>query len=286
MIMINFPRSTFTWHSHPWYPDPYYRYPGGFVGTPGETYHVRFHLEASCTITDDASGQVTELFLGAPCRTEYTIATRNLFQVPSGEFRMPFSRRYRLALAKEPSTVQEAHEVALLREAFQEHKIDIRTYSDVAELMDVQAIIDATLANDLLNAVSTYCDIDRGLTIAIEYPVNLINLNVENGEFQVCTGPVILPDLATWDGAEVTRVFLAHVAFTAFDHVEFILQREVDAAPEARAWLDQPRGRDRLELLDPAKVPPDYPPPRPRPTVYNEVWELPATNLILRAENA
>jgi len=284
--MINFPRSTFTWKNHPWKPDSYYRYPGGYVGEPGQSYHVRFNLEASCTITDDASGQVTEIFLGAPCRSEYTIAARNLFQVPSGEFRMPFSRRYRLALAKEPSYVPETQPVALLTEAFQQHKLDIRSHATVNELTDVQAIIDATLANDLLNALSTYRDVARGLTVAVEYPINLINLNVEQGEFQVCTGPVILPDLATWDGQEVTRTFLAHAAFTAFDHVEFILQREVDAAPEARAWLDQPHGRDRYELLDPTKVPADYPPPRPRPTVYNEVWELPATNLVLRAENA
>lgn len=287
--MLNFPRSTFTWKSHPWYPDPYYRYTGGFVGQPGQFYHVRFNLEARCTITDDATGHMTELFLGAPCRTEYTIATRNLFQVPSAEFRMPFSHQFRLALAKQPSYEAEEVAVAKLSDAFAEHKLDIRTYTAVSELTDVQSIIDATLANDLLNAVSTYRDADRGLTVAIEYPVNLINLNVVapggHPEFQVCTGPVLLPDLATWDGQEVQRVFLAHAAFTHFDHVEFILQREIEAAPEVRAWLDQPRGLDRLELRDPANRPPDYPPARPKPTVYNEVWELAATNIVLRAEN-
>jgi hypothetical protein len=283
MIMYDFPRSTFTWRSHPWTGDPYYRYPGGFVGQPGDAYHVRFNLEAACTIRNDATGQVTELFLGAPCRIEYTIAMRNLFQVPSSEFRMPFSRRYRLALATEPSSVREEVTVARLDEAFHEHKINLRSHAQVRELGDTASIIEATLAGDLLNAVSTYHDAARGLTVSLEYPVNLINLNVAGGEFQVCTGPLILPDLATWDGEEVARVFLAHAAFSAFDHVEFILQREVDAAPEARAWLDAPRGRDRLELLDPAKRPPGYPPPRPRPTVYHETWELPATNVVLCA---
>ena len=42
--MIDFSRSTFTWHNHPWTPDPYYRYAGGFVGEPGQVYHVRFGL--------------------------------------------------------------------------------------------------------------------------------------------------------------------------------------------------------------------------------------------------
>lgn len=282
--MINFPRSTFTWTSHPWQRDPYYRYMGGFVGQPGQVYHVRFNLEAACTIRDEATGRATEIFLSAPCRTEYTIATRNLFQVPSGEFRMPFSRDYRLMLAKRPSHEREDVTAVRLSAAFQGHRLDLRHFAPVTELTSAAAIIDAALANAALNAVSTYRDASRGLTVAIEYPVNLINLNAADGEFQVCTGPVVLPDLATWDGAEVSRTFLAHVAFTEFDHVEFILQREIAAAPEERAWLDQPRGRDRLELHDPTVRPPGYPPARPQPTVYHEVWELPATNTVLCAD--
>ena len=34
--MIDFSRSTFTWHAQPWTPDPYYRYAGGFVGKYGQ----------------------------------------------------------------------------------------------------------------------------------------------------------------------------------------------------------------------------------------------------------
>ena len=283
--MIDFRRSTFTWKSHPWLRDGYYRYPGGFVGTPGEVYQVRFNLEGACTIQDDRSGQTTELFVSAPCRFEYTIATRNLFQVPSAEFRFAFSRALRLQIAARPSHEQEAVNVAPLREAFQDHKLDLRSFSDITELTNTRQIAAATLANDLMNARSTYHDDARGLTVTVEYPVNLININAQANEFQVCTGPIILPDLATWDGQEVQRVFLAHVAFTQFDHVEFILQREVEAAPSEREWLDQPRGRDRLELLDPNHRPPNYPPPRPRPTVYNEILAFDATNVILRTPN-
>jgi hypothetical protein len=282
--MIDFRRSFFTWTSHPWFPDEYYKYTGGFVGTPGEVYQVRFNLEGACTIRDERSGQTTELFVSAPCRTEYTIARRNLFQVPSSEFRFAFSRNRRLSIAARPSTEQEKTNTAPLSEAFQAHNIDIRTFAQPTELTTVAEIFSATLANDLLNARSTYRDEARGLTITVEYPVNLINVNADGSQFQVCTGPLIVPDLATWDGQEVQRVFLAHVAITAFDWVEFILRREVEAAPHERVWLDQPRGRDRLEWRDPNKPPPN-PIRRPWPTVYNEVWEFPATNVILRAAN-
>jgi hypothetical protein len=283
--MLDFRRSTFTWKSPSWYPDPYYKYPGGFVGTPGQSYHVRFNLEAACTIRNEDTGQATELFVGAPCRIEYTIAKRNLFQVPSKEFRFAFSRKRQLAIAAKPSTDVEEVKTAALSDSFQEHRIDLRSFAGCDELTTVRQIAEATLANDLMNGLATYRDPARGLAVTVEFPVNLININDADDEFQVCTGPIVLPDLATWDGSEVSRVFLAHVAFTAFDHVEFILQREVDAAPAEREWLDKPRGLDRFALHDPTRVPPGYPPARPRPTVYNEVWEFPAVNQVMRAPN-
>ena len=69
-----------------------------------------------------------------------------------------------------------------------------------------------------------------------------------------------------------------------FDRVEFIFRRPVEAAHEERAWLDEPRGRDRLELIDPNDKPADYPPSRPQPLVYNETWDLAARNAVLRAD--
>jgi len=282
--MIDFSRSSFTWKSHPWQPDPHYKWPGGFVGQHGQSYQVRFTLEARCLITEQSSNISSELFLGAPCRSEYTIARRNLFQIPNGEWRMAFSHTSSPTIAKCLSTESEPYSLSSLHHAHEDFTIDIRTFDDVEELTDVGKIIRATFANDLLNARSIYHD-DRGFTIEVEYPVNVMNLNATDDQFQVCTGPIVLPDLATWNGKEVGRVFVAHVAISDFDFVEFILRQEVDAAPKVQAWLDQPRGRDRLELIDADNVPPGYPPDRAKPLVYNETWELDATNVVLRAPN-
>ncbi len=279
--MLNFSRSTFTWTGHPWSEDAYYRFPGGFVGKAGQVYHVRFNLEARCEIRDDATQKVSELFLGAPCRSEYTIASRNLFQIPSGEWRMAFSHDSSAAIAKKPSEQQENVSVGKLSEMFQDHRLDIQYHSNPMELTDVPQIVDATLRNKALNAQSLYRDTKHNVSILVEYPVNVMNLNAEDGEFQICTGPVIVPDLATWDGQSIKRVFLAHVAISSFDHMELILQREIEAAEIEKQWLDKPRGRDRFELIDSDRIPPNYPPTRPRPTVFNEIWELEARNLVL-----
>ena len=282
--MINFPRSSFTWKAHPWKPDPFYKWTGGFVGEHGQAYHVRFTLEARCVLRDGDGAELAELFLGAPCRSEYTIASENLFQIPSGEWRMAFSRSSIPAIAQRTSTEAEEVQARSLADAFQDYQIDIRSYPAADLLTQIDAITDSTLACDAQNARSIYCDELSGLEVELEYPINVMNLNEADGQFQVCTGPVLLPDLATWDGRDIHRVFVAHAAFSRFDRVEFILRRPVSASPEDRVWLAEPRGRDRLELINPDKLPPNYPPGRPKPLVYNETWDLAAQNAVLRAD--
>lgn len=283
--MIDFSRSTFTWKTFPFAADPHYRWPGGFVGTPGQVYHVRFHLDARCLVRCEASGATEEIFLGAPCRSEYTIARRNLFQVPSDEWRLAFDATHSLPVARRPSDQVEAVAAAPLAQRFAEWRLDLRQYEEEDRLRETAAIVQATLAGDRLHGLTTYRD-GRGFEVTLEYPVNVMNLNAADGQFQVCTGPVLLPDLATWDGERVHRAFLAHAAFAALDHAEFILRREVEADASERQWLDRPVGRDRLELRDPAQAPAGYPPPRPRPKAYNEVWELAADNAVLRTRGS
>ena len=101
--MIDFPRSFFTWKSFSHQADPYYKYAGGFIGKEGDVRHVRFNLEARCAISDESRGKTTELFVGAPCRSEYTIPRRNFFQIPSDEFRMAFSHSHQVPIARLPS---------------------------------------------------------------------------------------------------------------------------------------------------------------------------------------
>lgn len=283
--MIDFQRSFFTWQTFPWKPDPYYKYAGGFVGKEGEVRHVRFNLESRCTISRESGGATAELFLGAPCRSEYTIPRRDFFQIPGSEFRMAFSRTHRIPIAGRPSNEPEPVAAQELNAAFQQNSICLKEFQHPIELGAGEQAVEATLANALLNARCSYRDPQSGLHVTVEYPVNLINVNRADSAFQVCTGPLILPDLATWDGSGVDRVFLAHAAFTAFDYVEFILRRQVAPAAEELDWLHQVQGRDRLELYDPTNRPPGYPPPRPLPTVYHEVWALQSKNLLLRAPN-
>lgn len=280
--MIDYARSSFTWKSHPWQADSHYKWMGGFVGELGQAYHVRFTLQAGCSVQPPDSDEPVDIWLGSPCRSEYTIARRNLFQIPSGEWRMAFSRTHDVVIAQSLDDTGTGSS-STLASRFADHTIDIRTHENPNENRDVQSVIKATLANDILNAQTVYTDAKTGFRVTLAYPVNVMNLNVEDGEWQVCTGPIIVPDTGSWDGKQITRVYLAHIAISAFDHVELIFRRPAEVTDATANWLDTPRGRDRLELRDPDNPPEGYPPSRPRPHVYHDVWELEAENRILSA---
>lgn len=137
----------------------------------------------------------------------------------------------------------------------------------------------------MMNGASTYTDAGTGLKITVEFPIQLINLDPANSLFQLYCGPVILPDLKTWDGEGVDRAFLAEVAWSQFDYAEFILRREVEMAETDRAWFDVVRGHDRRELWDPNNPPPESLAVRPRqPHVYWEQWSLQTENVVLATQ--
>ncbi len=279
--MIDFNRSFVTWTIEWAEPDPVYAYAGGFVGEPGEATTSRLQVDACCEIVDEARGTACTIYLTAPCRSEFIIAAENLFQVPNGEYRAAVSDAFTVPIASEPSWETEDARREPIAARFAELAIDVRT-CDGAALASDDAVVAASLAGDRLNARSTYRDEAHGLTVTVEYPAKLINLHAGGGRYQVCTGAVALPDLTTWDGAGVDRVFAAHAAFTADDHVEFILRRGVEVAERELAWAAAVRGRDRYQRRD-SSEPVDR--PRPRAAGYFETWELPAVNTVLRASN-
>ena len=113
---------------------------------------------------------------------------------------MAFSRSHQIPIAKRPSSETEPASAQALSDAFQDHNIGLKEIPHPIELNASEPLIEATLANALLNARSTYRDPQTGLPVTVEFPVNLINVNREDATFQVCTGPLVLPDLATWNG--------------------------------------------------------------------------------------
>ena len=283
--MINYFTSTFTWKGKNFTGDTYYKYPGGFVGNLGEKYHVRFNTQSSFIVSDKKSKKYDEVFLGSPCRSEYTIAKDNLFQVPSNEFRMALTNKNKVNIASKPNDNASDINFSKLEGNYIDYKLDIREYNNHIELKKENEVIKATLNGDLLNAKSSYTDKSSGLKVTLEFPVNLINLNYDENEFQVCTGPIIVPDLSSWEIGKAGQVFLAHVAFSSFNYIELILRRDVKPEKSEMEWITKPIGLNRNELINPEKIPPLHPEKRWQVTTYNEVWNLNTENIFLQYPN-
>ena len=282
--MLDFTRSFITWTILPRERHPYYKWDGGFVGDPGDVYRVRTQVDSTMFVIEPDTGVETPFYLSYPCRTEMTIATDQFFMIPSGEWRACFGRDAVVPIARRPASEQEVRGRTPFSERYSDMDFALVDRSNVDAVTNGQTVNEATQAGDIINGQTTYRDASTGLDIRIEFPIRLMNLDPEHAKFQLCCGPVILPDLTTWDGRGLDRVFLAEVAFSAFDYVEFILRREIEPAESEKAWFHEVRGRDRLELWDPENRPPvPIEQHRPSPTVYHETRAFPAKNVILRA---
>ena len=64
---------------------------------------ARILIDARCTIIDENNGTVEELFLVAPCRTEWMYRETEMIQNPSGEYRVIFSQDRQLSVGKKIS---------------------------------------------------------------------------------------------------------------------------------------------------------------------------------------
>ena len=261
---------------------------------PHTLNNARIPIDCRCTITESGSDREYAYVLGVNCKTERVGVDRDIWTDPNADF-VPIMSTEEFLMIKTFARVgtrvrlfppsrgaQPDRQRGRVADAFDSLRIDIH-YTEGEVLMTNERIVGAVLGNERLVGKTTLKN--ERYSCTLEYPMKTINANERDGIYQPDTGPVILPDLDTWDGEEVHRVFAAHAAITSFDHVEFILRREIEPADAEKAWLDKPRGRDRHELLDPNRKPAGYPPPRPRPTVYNETWELDAVNTVTAAEN-
>ncbi|MBM4438449.1 MAG: hypothetical protein FJ029_14755 [Actinobacteria bacterium] len=281
--MIDFGHSQATWTSRPYVPHPHYVNDGGMRQGASAVRDVRHLIEATCTLTSRATAHVEEIFLLHSCLAEFTIPKRDFFVLPSYQYRALLSRTHSIPIARRLLAEREDRKAEPF--GYADLKLTMRTFRQAERLTTARQAIEATLAGKPLNARTTYRDDREGWTVTLEYPVRTMNLSVEEDLFQVDTGELALPDMATWDGQRVSRAFIAHVAFSQFDSAEFILRREVEPADTEKLWLHVPPPDGwRWELQDQRDPAPGHPPRMPWPTTFNDTVTLTVANEFWSAE--
>lgn len=183
---------------------------------------ARILIDARCTLIERDGTLADELYLVAPCRTEWMYRETELIQNPSGEYRAIFSEPHKLQLGvgKHIEEVN-ARGPAGSTDAFNWIKFDV--VSKPSTRLDTdQDVVDATKRNVPIVAKTSFTL--NGIKAVLEYPIRTMNYHDERVRFQVDTGPLIYPDLDSDFANYIDRCYLAHTVYNNFTYAEFVLK--------------------------------------------------------------
>lgn len=202
-----------------------------FFTTPAQGNSIaRIQLDAICTLSG-ANGEVTDTFyLGAACRSEDMYHDGTLFLTPNYEFCGIFSQDHCLLVRTHWTSDRDWHEPGGTTERFARVAIDTRPLAAPRRLETPAEIVAATLANRPLVATTELRDEASGQRAVLMYPVKTQNVVETPPQFQVDTGPVLVPDFAATAPLPIQRFDISHVVYNHPGRAEFIARRPVAVA--------------------------------------------------------
>lgn len=198
----------------------------------GEINNVRILIDAACTITDDETGRAESYYLIAPCRGERTHADGDLVFDPGMEFCGIWSQGEKLILRFAWSSDRDRPQYVGMGGQWpfdsQKDTLEIRKFEKTIPLLDADAVFNATQkSSEPMVSRTTIRDERRGLTAALEYPVNTMNVVDGPMRFQVDTGPIVVPNFNMIAARPIESLEVAYVVYNRFDEAEFTVRKPI-----------------------------------------------------------
>jgi len=198
--------------------------------TPGRTNNARIQVECRCTLTE-GDGAPQEYLLVASCKSENTYADDDLFKVPNYDFCGVFQRPDGADLAGAEYTIIRTHaaagvepdETGAVGDRFDDLVVHLVTTDQARVCGSKGEVVQATLAGTPLVGRTALLDRDTGRRAVLEYPIRTMNANDIDTIYQVDTGPVVFPDLASPVERRIESLRLAFVVFSSPERAEFAL---------------------------------------------------------------
>lgn len=197
-----------------------------FFSTPENGGNIaRIQLDATCRVEGwGPNGGRGEFHLITPCRSEEMYQEGQLFKMPNYEFCGIFAEHELVLLRTHWISDREKPEYALPDMRFERIALDL-THFEAEAIETDSAVVAATLANRRLVARTELTDPVTGAHANIDYPIKTMNVRRNPANFQVDTGPILVP---RWDVRELPaalRFEVAHTVYWKRDQVEFVLRR-------------------------------------------------------------
>lgn len=199
---------------------------------------VRFWVESRTRIIDEQAGTWTDYYQCASCKSEHTFAERDLFQKDNYDF-LPILGKDLWLIFRRTVRVSEGYrKVTPVDELWGRPILKLREVPEAAGLDTWEQIRDATAAAVPLVTQTEIANKETGLRAVIECPTKTMNVSLETKSYQVDTGPVAFPDLATRHDPEIGCLSLAFVAFNAADFADFVVEQPTPVMEDGVAKSD------------------------------------------------
>ncbi len=200
--------------------------------TKNRSNNARIQVEARCVILDQETGESEGYYLVASCKGEDTYGEGRLFLVPSYDFCMVYSSTDFMIIrthanAERDNTTVDDNRGHFLDVHFHIEMVDAEVPRSNAE------IVQATIANRILNGRSEIADASGRYRATLEFPIKTMNVNDINNAYQVDTGPILLPDFTSSKERMVERFQLAFVAYNQADEAYFVIQEPAPVAADS-----------------------------------------------------
>ena len=201
----------------------------------------RIQLECICDLTAPGADPV-QYVMGASCKTERVNVSGDIWNDPNADFCLTVSDEHFLVIKQydhcgrkvmlyPPSLGEQPHrQVGLVSEAYARLSIDVHR-TEGRELESAQEVIDATLANIPLVAVTEF-ETDDGFGVRLEYPVKTINAGDREIFYQTDTGPVLFPRQPGGCELPIESFHLAYIAANSPDWAELLVCSPIAVSEE------------------------------------------------------
>ena len=199
-----------------------------FVCNPSPANAVRFWIESRTTVIDEATGEATEFYQCASCKSENTFSERDLFKEDNYDFLPIFGGRDAedLLVFRRPAQLSDRYRaVTKSEDVWGKPILRLRQGKPVRVLDSWEKIHQATASGVPIVTLTEISNPDTKLRAIIECPVKTMNISIEQQMYQVDTGPIAFPDLTRRYDPLIEGLSLAFVAFNAPQFADFIVEQ-------------------------------------------------------------
>ncbi|MDP6059130.1 MAG: sialidase family protein, partial [Pirellulaceae bacterium] len=211
--------------------DPCLDYGCSFINTKATGNSPRFWVESRCRVIDKTANKVVEYLQCGLCKSEHTFANRQLFQKDNYDFLPVFSEEEGIIFRRHVRVSEPYRDVRPVDKWWGGTHRRLQT-SRGRVLRTPEEIFEAMQDGKPIVGQTEIRDDKTGRVAIIEFPIKTINFERDRKDWQVDTGPVILPDLSSPPDGWSHTFQLAHIAFRTPYWADFIIDQPTSMGRE------------------------------------------------------